>query len=328
MRLSAPRPLITFAVCSSFLTPVAVQAQGNGYSPIVVQWPGGTRAAAMANASVAVRDVEALYYNPAEIGVGPPIIDSRAEPRPVHSAAVAWQRMGTATLHSVGAVFQAGTVGIGVGARHLDLDAAGLPLSASEAGFENALPASSIALVAGAAREVKGVRLGASVTYGSDQAGDQRSGSTMFDFGVAKAIRFFAAPLGSTPGPLHVGIAVQHLGARATLDGGSAVRPPTVVTVGANLESFPKGVFDISGGVGISVRRDGRVIPRTGWELAWFWIDGYAIEARAGARRPEFDGQSPVTLGLGALRDNISLDYAFEPAFDLPPSHRVGIRVR
>jgi hypothetical protein len=264
----------------------------------------------MANAAVAMRDDEALFYNPAQIGL-------------VRSASIAWQRAGDATLRAASAVFRADSLGVGVGARHLDLDAADLPLSAPLVGDEGPLPASSLAIVAGAARPVKGVRVGAVVGYGEDRVGDQRSGHTVLDVGVARSII-----VGHWPrGVVQVGLALQHLGGRSTI-GDTKVYPPTSVTAGANLESYPLGSFDIAGGVALSVRRDGRVVPRTGWELSWFWIDGYAVQARAGVRRPEFDGQSAITLGLGLLRDNISLDYAFEPARDIPESHRVGIRVR
>jgi hypothetical protein len=65
-----------------------------------------------------------------------------------------------------------------------------------------------------------------------------------------------------------------------------------------------------------------------GWEVAWVWLDRHAIAVRAGLRRPELDGQSAVTLGLGVMRDNLSLDYALEPGARMPVSHRVGVRVR
>ena len=317
--------IMRLAVVASLLPASALEAQG--LSPIVLLWPGGTRNSAMANASVTPRDDEALFYNPAEIGVNRPITDNRMPVTPVHSAGISWQRIGNATLHTAGAVFQAGRAGVGIGARRLTFESSGLPITASSIGDDGSQSGSSVAIVAGVSRRIRGVSVGVAANYGEDRVGAEAARRTTFDVGFAKAISFFASPFLIRPNPFHLGLSIQNLGA-STVVNGVRTRAPTMITAGAGVETYPRRTFDISGNASVSVRRDGRVIPRTGWELAWTRLDRHTIAARAGLRWPEFEGQSPVTFGLGLIRDDVYLDYAFEPAFDMHTSHRIGLRVR
>ena len=305
--------------------PHAALPQASGFAPIALLWGGGMRNSAMANASVTPRDDEAVFYNPAEIGAGRPLSDIRMPVTTAHSAGISWQRTGNATLHTVGAVFETGALGIGVGARHLGFEDSGLPFSLSRIGAKGLSRASSFALTAGVARLEKGTRVGISATYGEDRIAGQVSAHTTFDVGIARAVNFFATPFMASPGPFHLGIAVQNIGQSNVIDG-KRIRAPLMVTAGAGVESFPRRSFDISGNVSLSVRRDGRLIPRTGWELAWAWLDRYAIAGRAGLRRPEYRNQSPVTFGLGLMRDNFSIHYAFEPGIDAHARHQLGLR--
>ena len=305
--------------------PRAAYSQNSDFSPIVLLWGAGMRNSAMANASVTPRDDEAVFYNPAEIGAPRPISDPRMPLTTVHSAGISWQRTGNATLHALGAVFETGALGIGLGARHLGFEDSELPLSLSHVGEKGMNSASSIAFTAGVARLEKGVRVGISATYAEDRLSGQVSAHTTFDVGIAQALTFFATPFMASPGPFHLGLAVQNIGQSSVING-RRINAPLMITAGAGLESFPHRSLDISGNVSLSVRRDGRWIPRTGWELAWAWLDRYAIAARAGLRRPEYRKQSPVTFGVGLMRDNVSIHYAFEPGVDTHARHQVGLR--
>lgn len=217
-------------------------------------------------------------------------------------AGASWHRMDAASMLAVVASLPAGGFSAGVAAQQL---------TSGEA--------SGTTLVAGVARVVKGVRVGVAGRYAEERTAATRFRSHTADVGLGRAV-----------GPLQVGLAVQHLGATLR-DGDARVRPPTRALLGFNGEGLPVGPFDFSGGSAIGVRRDGRVLVRSGWELGWVWIEGHALQGRVGVRRPEYDGQSPVTLGAGLARDAYALDYAYEPArasHGTPAVHRVGVRVR
>src|SRR5262245_11026956 len=92
------------------LTPVIAEAQAAGFGPIVLQLPASTRAIGFGNAYVAVRDPEAVFYNPAQLGVRPGI-------------AISAERYGSnATATSFSNSFVFGTFGFGLGVQHLDYD--------------------------------------------------------------------------------------------------------------------------------------------------------------------------------------------------------------
>ena len=62
-----------FAVLAAFAVGchVTARAQAAGFGPIVLQLPASTRAIGFGNAYVGVRDPEAVFYNPAQLGVRP-----------------------------------------------------------------------------------------------------------------------------------------------------------------------------------------------------------------------------------------------------------------
>ena len=124
-----------------------------------------------------------------------------------------------------------------------------------------------------------------------------------------------------------VGLAVQHLGAGLQLAGARAPLP-TRVTLGFSGASYPLNPWlDVGASAAVSVLRGGDVAVAGGGELSLVPLQGYAITARAGARRTLAPGERPVTAGLGFTRDRLSLDYAYEP-FASRDAHRVGVRVR
>lgn len=217
-------------------------------------------------------------------------------------AGASWHRLGEATMLAVVASLPAGGFSAGVAAQHLGTETT-----------------SGTALVAGVARVVKGLRVGVAGRYAEERSATSRFRSRTADVGVGRAM-----------GPVQLGLAVQHLGA-SLRDGDARIHPPTRALLGFNGEGLPLGPFDFAGGAAVGVQRDGRVLARTGWELGWVWIEGHALQGRLGLRRPEYDGQSSVTLGAGLVRDAYALDYTFEPARSSsrhPAVHRVGLRVR
>src|SRR5574338_1014645 len=92
------------------VAPEVAAAQAAGFGPIVLQLPASTRAIGFGNAYVGVRDPEAVFYNPAQLGVRPGI-------------AISAERYGSsATATSFANTYVFGTVGFGLGVQHLDYD--------------------------------------------------------------------------------------------------------------------------------------------------------------------------------------------------------------
>ena len=92
--------------------PAAALAQASGFGPVVLQLPASARAIGFGNAYVAIREPEAVFYNPAQLGVRPGVALSLAR---YHS---------TAAAGAVATTYVLGPVGLGVGVQYLDYDAA------------------------------------------------------------------------------------------------------------------------------------------------------------------------------------------------------------
>lgn len=300
-----------------WFVPPAVHAQAAGYGPIVVQLPGSARAVGFANAYVGVREPEAVFYNPAQVG-------GRS------GLAVSAERYGSAsTAVALAAAFVVGPAGVGLGAQLLDFHAAGTryPEVAPNGGQLTArtlFPASSAVATLAVSVPFKGIRWGAAAKVAEDQVIGARCVETC-DYQARVAL----ADVGAAKdfGPVSVGLAVQNLGKSPAMAATSAALP-TKVTAGLAGAGLLIGPFDLAGSLALSVRRGGRVSPAGGVELAYVPIDGVMFAARAGARRPERDAEGPLTLGATFSFDRLSLDYGFEGYAGEGSGHRVGVRVR
>ena len=101
--------------------PTLVAAQEDGYAPIVLQLPATPRAAVLGNV-VGARDIEAIFGNPAMIGVAAGTVAGFA-------------RYDAATLLSLASGSSLGPFSVGIGAQYLDATA-----------FSDRLPLSSYSL--------------------------------------------------------------------------------------------------------------------------------------------------------------------------------------
>ena len=299
-----------FAVLVAVLVaPVIAQAQAAGFGPIVLQLPASTRAIGFGNAYVGVRDPEAVFYNPAQLGVRPGI-------------AISAERYGSsATATSFTNTFVFGTFGFGLGVQHLDydIDVGGYPSAApnGEAMIEGGTTsASSLVAAAAVEKAYKGIRWGVTAKVAEDRNVGARDGVLLADVGAAKEISLVT-----------VGVTVQNLGGSPRLLGTSAALPTRVV-LGAAAGGYPLGPFDLAASSAVSVRRGGRVAPMGGVELTYVPIDGISFAGRLGGRLPEKNAESPVTLGGSFTFDRIAFDYGFEPYQGKGSGHRVGVRIR
>lgn len=291
------------------IVPGGVRAQAAGFGPIVLQLPASARAIGFGDAYVGVRESEAVFYNPAQLGVRPGV-------------AVSVERYGSvSTAGAFSSTYVFGPFGFGLGAQMLDYRVAsgGYPFVApngEQLGIDAPLAASSLVASAALERAFKGVRWGVTGKIAQDRADIARDGVLLADVGAAKEV-----------GPVTVGATVQNLGASARMLGTSAALP-TRATLGFGGAGLPVGPLDLAASAAVSVRRGGRVSPAGGVELGYMPIEGIVFAGRVGARLPEKNAQSPMTFGATFTFDRLSIDYAFEPYQGKGDGHRIGIRVR
>jgi hypothetical protein len=296
-------------VIAVIVAPSAAVSQAPGYGPLVLQLPASTRAAGFGNAYVAVREAEAVFYNPANAG------------RAALVAASAERYGSEAVLAGFASSFAFGPAGVGIGAQLVDyhVPRPGYPDLApngEQLTRDGIYPASSVVAAMSLAIPFKGIRWGVAAKVAQDRVATARDGVLLADVGAAKEL-----------GPVSVGVAVQNLGASAKLLG-TAAALPTRATIGFAGGGLPVGPLDFAASAAVSVRRGGRVTPAGGGEFSYLIIDGVTVAGRVGARLPEKGGELPVAMGGSFSFDRITLDYAFEPYHGEGSGHRVGIRVR
>jgi hypothetical protein len=288
--------------------PVCARAQASGIGPVVLQLPASARAIGFANAYVAVREAEAVFYNPAQLGVRPGVAMSLGRYR------------SAATAGAVAATHVFGPIGFGVGVQFLDFDAQAPVYPALAPNGEELLtggpfPASSLVAAIAFEMAFKGIRWGVAGKFAEDRALGVRDGVLLGDVGAAKEIGIGTA-----------GISVQNLGTSARV-AGTAAALPTRATLGYSAAG-PLGPLDAVASAAVSVRRGGRVSPAGGLEVGYMPIDGVSFAGRIGGRVPEKNAGSPLTLGASFTFDRLSVDYGFEPMQGEGSGHRFGLRIR
>ena len=275
----------------------------------MLQLPASARAIGFGNAYVGVRDPEAVFYNPAQLGVRPGV-------------AVSVERYGSvSTAGAIASSYVFGNFGFGIGAQMLDFEAggAGYPWMApngEQLAEDGSFSASSLVGAAALEMAYKGIRWGLTQKLAQDRVQSSRDGVWLTDIGAAKEI-----------GPVSVGATVQNLGANPKLLGTSAALP-TRGTIGFGGAGLPVGPFDMAASAALSVRRGGRVSPAGGVEFGYTPIDGVTFAGRLGARLPEKNAEAPIALGASFTFDRLTVDYGFEPYQGKGNGHRLGIRVR
>ena len=302
------------ALATTAVTPVA-RAQGPAtadrrerYAPLILKLPSTARVLSLGGAQVALRDVDAVFGNPALVGIGTGLAFGAER---YASGATAGQFASSSTI---------GPLGIGVGVQLLDAGAGyGLFPARSEVLTRgNAQGTSSLAASMSASLTWKQLRWGVAAKYVEERVVDARAGGVVFDIGASKSLGF----LNST-----VGVAVQHLGSRLAVAGRREALP-TQLAIG--LATSPRGIgkwVDVGGTAEVNVRRDGELFPRGGVELSYTPIEGVTFTGRAGARRPQLREEHPVTAGGGLTVDRFTLDYGWETLRE-GAGHRLTIRLR
>jgi hypothetical protein len=288
--------------------PTSARDQREGYAPLVLKLPATARVLALGGARVALRDVDAVFGNPALVGTGTGLAFGAER---YESGATAGQFASSSTI---------GPLGIGVGAQMLDAGPryGAFPAKSEVLTREGAVGTTSLAASVAASLTWKQIRWGVAATYVEERVADDRAGGVGFDIGASKSLSL----LNST-----VGVAVQHLGPRLEVAGRREALP-TQLALG--IATAPKGLgkwVDVGGTAELDVRRDGEVFPRGGVELSYSPIEGVTFTGRAGARRPQLREERPVTAGGGFTVDRFTLDYGWETLRE-GAGHRLTIRLR
>jgi len=314
-RMASLRPsslVIAGALALALSLPArTAHAQRDHYAPLVLQLPASARTMAMGGVTMATRDVDAVFGNPALVG-GNNTLSLTGSRYP-----------GAATAGQIATAMNVGKLGIGVGVSMLDAPTtAELPPLQSQVLLDDesfARPGSGLAATVAASFNWKSFRWGAAAKYAEERAFFQRSGTYAADIGVTKDIR---------NGSITTGLAVQNIG--TPIRGNGVGRNlPTRVALGIGRAGYGLGKwFDLGGAANLAVRRDGRFVGSGGGELSYVPIEGVSFALRAGVRAPELHAQQPITGGVGVMLDRVALDYGWESMRGGGGAHRISIRLR
>ena len=283
--------------------PLTAGAQYDLYAPTVLQLAPTPRAAVLGN-TAAARDIEAIFGNPALVGVA-------------GGTVAGFARYDAATLLTVASSTSLGSFSVGIGGQYLDGQAPNdrLPLWSYALLTGGHLPLSSASGAFALAMTYRGMRVGAAVKYVEQSQGSLQDATPAMDLGIAKDLSRLTA-----------GLAVQNIGAGLDFPNTSA-QLPLRVSAGVAGYGFTLGPLDLSGSAGASVLPNGDVLPAGGIEVGYVPMEGYNFMARVGLRRPELPAQQPFSFGATAALDRFSLEYAYED-WDGGSAHRLALRVR
>jgi hypothetical protein len=279
------------------------EGQADRYAPTVLQIAQTPRAATFAN-NTAARDIEAIFSNPAMVGVAVGTV-------------VAVGRFDAATHLTMASSSSLGPFNVSIGAQYLDYQTqtVALPYWSYALQVGGHLPASSAVGAFALSTNVRGNRVGAAVKYLDQRFGSLRDGMPSLDLGLARDVSRYT-----------VGLTVQNIGAGVHMLG-TTTQLPLRVSTGVTSYGWTVGPFDVNGSAGASVLPDGIILPAFGLELGYVPLEGYNFAVRAGIRRPELRAQRPLSVGASAALDRFALEYAFEDWVN-GATHRVALRVR
>lgn len=294
--------------------PQTVAAQNEGL--LVLTLPVSTRAAAMGNAWVAGRDEYGLFYNPA-------LAATTSMPVGVTFAQYGDRAFSLATASGA----TVGPVNIGWGVHLANFSVAPArryPYTIADVVGAGDADASSLVGVLAANVTKKGVRFGVGAKYAHDVTpsvltSSVRHARVLADLGATRSL--FSGT---------IGLAVQNIGTpytRNTSTGAQSVSVPAQLALGWTA-SRSWGEFDYTFATQLLARRHGFVSPGGGIDVGYSWIEGYAVNARVGARRPDTKDERPVSVGAAFNADRLNMEYALGFVAGSKQVHRVTLRWR
>lgn len=290
--------------CFALLASVPAAAQEENYAPLVLQLPATARATGLGGAVVAVRDVDAIFGNPALVGVA-------------SGTTISLTRFSRhAGMGALAASSSLGVFNVGIGVQFVDFESTSFGIPVGSRVLTGPADGAGSSLVGAFAMNavVRSLRWGVAVKYVEDRVTSWREGSPSVDIGMA------------TQGQTTWAFAVQNIGPGMDIGAGRA-ELPLRVSAGASRFGVPVGPFDVGATVSLSALPGDLLAPAAAMEWAYTPLDGYNIAVRAGVRRPELREQQPFSGGASFTLDRFTLDYAVE---DLAggAAHRLALRVR
>lgn len=314
----APRDITSLSLLAlAVAAPVGAQ-DGGRHAAAVLSLPAAPRAAALADAFTAVGgDEAALFYSPAQL----------ATVRGRGASASVERFLATTTLGAaVGAMGLAGGTAA-VGVRSLAYPEA--PESREYEPTGRMLTGGELAMTAGWARAVRGVRVGAAATVVRQRVAEASGQAVAGDVGLAwtvpAASSAAAWPVRALAGVTVAG-AVQHVGGALSLLGRESPLPRRARVGLARPVSLAPALRLLA--TAEVVQLDGEAArPAGGAELRW-QRGRLALDARAGVRRRLLrDEALPArTVGAGLAFRAVALDYAYQGYAALGATHRLGVR--
>ncbi|HEX9563715.1 MAG TPA: hypothetical protein VF981_07080 [Gemmatimonadaceae bacterium] len=288
---------------AALAVPVAGVSAQERYSPVVLHLSPTPRAAVLGS-NPGVRDVEALFSNPALAGL-------------VAGTVAGITRYDAASLITLASAASLGSFNVSIGAQYLaaHADAVRLPLWSYSLMFGGPIPVSSVVGSFALSSTVRGMRVGAALKVLDERQGSGEDHVPSLDLGLSRDI-----------GRITTGLSIQNIGAGIRY-GGWRPQLPLRISAGAATYGFVAGPFDLGGSAAIAILPDGDVRPSAGFEVGYVPLDGYLFQARVGLRRPELQAQQPFSFGGSASLDRFTLDYAYED-WEGGSAHRLALRVR
>lgn len=280
----------------------------------VLSTPAWPRAAGMANIGAATQLPEGALHNPALAG---------------------WSNViaGSAHFYGSDSVFTTLIAGVSTGLVSLTASVQSLRADIGPDPLVDPLPGArlprdhsltTLTSVAGAMR-FKGVRWGAAGKFYQLVERGEKADGIAFDVGAQKSFGAYYS----------VGLAAQNLGPDRSLvvrfvSPRQTLELPTRVTLAGEGYGWPVGAFvDLGASAALAVDRDGEVLPAAAGQIVYTPLDGWTFAVRAGARRPApSSNQRPITGGLAASLDRVTIDYAIEGVKGGDAVHRIGVRLR
>lgn len=292
-----------FMVVLALVTPATSEAQADRYAPTVLQIAPTPRAATFGSVT-AVRDIEAVFSNPAMVGVAAGTI-------------AGFGRFDAATHLVLASATSLGSFSVGIGAQFLDAlsQSNELPYWSYSLRAGGHLPATSAVGGLSLATTYRGNRVGATAKYVIQRIGSVEDAVPSLDVGLARDVSRYT-----------VGVTVQNIGAGIHLPNSSA-QLPLRVSAGVATYNWQVSQFDLNGSAGVSLLPDGIVLPAAGVEVNYNPLEGYSFAVRGSIRRPELRAQQPLTFGGSAGLDRFALEYAWEDWVG-GGVHRLALRVR
>jgi hypothetical protein len=310
--IAAPmRNLVAALLTAALLAAVPHTAPAAGQTaraPVVLELPVSVRAAALGHAFVLGSiDANSLFHN-AAFGESLRGVSGTAH---AHGA--------RSTVHAVAGGMEWWGAAVGIGLQSVSY----VPDASGDAGVAGRLlgrgpdPVHEQVAALSYARRVRGLRAGLVGKWVEQRTGVQRAGGVAADIAI-----------GTTLGPIMIGLTAQNLGPSLSIAGRDAPLPDRV-TLGASARPLPVGPLDVTATAAAGRDTRGNLFAGGGAEVSWWPIVGRTFSARLGGTTTAADpGARPLTVGAGFAGDRIALDYAFQSFGERGDVHRIGVRWR